>query len=144
MRQFITGYYTRCSVKIGNNYVISRQCYFGGRQGIKVGNNVNVPFQACLLSLHHDAHRPEFPTVGAPVQIGDHAWIGARAVILPGVTIGEGAVMTSGAAVGKDVPSYTIMGGVPTKKISERPQGTVYLTDLHPYFNTDIYGESKH
>lgn len=144
MGQFITGYYTRCSIEIGNNCVINRQCYLDGRQGIKIGNNVNVSFQACLLSLHHDVHQPEFPAVGAPVQIGDHAWIGARAVILPGVTIGEGAVVASGAVVRKDVPSYTIVGGVPAKKIGERPQGMVYLTDFHPYFDTDIYDESKH
>lgn len=52
--------------------------------------------------------------------------------------------MASGAVVRKDVPSYTIVGGVPAKKIGERPQGMVYLTDFHPYFDTDIYDESKH
>lgn len=51
----------------------------------------------------------------APVTIGDHVWIGSNATILPGVTIGEWAVVAAGAVVARDVESYTVVGGVPAK-----------------------------
>jgi acetyltransferase-like isoleucine patch superfamily enzyme len=58
--------------------------------------------------------------IAAPVAIGDDVWIGAHCVILPGVTIGNGAVVTAGAVVNKDVPERAIVGGVPTKLIRYR------------------------
>lgn len=60
------------------------------------------------------------------VQIGDYAWISRRAVILPGVTIGEGAVVAAGAVVTKNVAPYTVVGGVPAKFVAERPRGLTY------------------
>ena len=55
----------------------------------------------------------------APIWIGDHVWIGMRTMILKGVTIGEGAVIAAGAVVTRDVPPYTLVGGVPAKVIKE-------------------------
>ena len=63
--------------------------------------------------MEHDPQSPDFAIRGGPVVIEDYAWIGGRAVILPGLRIGEGAVVATGAVVTKDVPPYTIVGGVP-------------------------------
>jgi len=138
MHQFITGYYTGCSIEIGNNSVINRNCYLDGRTGIVVGDNVNVSFQCCIITLQHDAKSTDFHCVPGAVRIEDHAWIGARALILPGVTIGEGAVVGAGSVVTRDVPPYVIVAGAPARKIGERPRGLTYLTDFSPYFDTDI------
>ncbi|PUE09148.1 acetyltransferase [Limnohabitans sp. T6-5] len=143
MRLFFTGYHNRCLVEIGNNCVLNRQIYLDGRSGVYIGNNVNISFQACLLSLHHDHNDPGFAATGAPIIIKDHAWIGARAIILPGVTIGEGAVVAAGAVVTRSVPDYAVVGGVPAKVIGERYQHIAYKTSFSPFFDTDIFDESN-
>ncbi|WP_309809533.1 MULTISPECIES: acyltransferase [unclassified Caballeronia] len=142
MRQFFTGYHSRCNVTIGNNCVLNREIYLDGRTGVTIGNNVNISFQCCILSLHHDHNHPGFASIGGVVEIHDHAWLGARATLLPGVTIGEGAVVAAGAVVTKDVAPYTVVGGVPAKQIGERNREIAYLTDFSPFFDTDVFDES--
>lgn len=142
MRLFFAGYHHRCSVIIGNNCVINRECYVDGRVGVRIGDNVNVSFQVCLLSLQHDHNDPEFRSVGGEVVIKDHAWIGARAIILPGVTIGEGAVIAAGAVVACSIPDYAVAGGVPAKIIGERSRNLNYKTNFSPFFDTDVFDES--
>lgn len=144
MRVFVTGYPLRANVAIGNNCVINREVYLDGRVGVAIGNNVNVSFQVCMLSLHHDHNLPAFPAVGAPVTIRDHVWIGARAIILPGVTVGEGAVVAAGAVVTKDVGDFEVVGGVPAKKIGMRDPYIDYCTKFSPFFDTDIFDETAH
>lgn len=142
MRIFITGYPLRANISIGDNCVINRDVYLDGRVGVVIGNNVNVSFQVCILSLHHDHNDPMFPAVGAPVTICDHAWIGARATILPGVTIGTGAVVAAGAVVTKDVGEFEVVGGVPARRIGMRNSDIRYRTSFSPYFDTDIFDET--
>ncbi|WP_325437918.1 acyltransferase [Pseudomonas nitroreducens] len=142
MRMFFTGYHSRCNVRIGNNCVINRETYLDGRTGVEIGNNVNISFQTCILSLHHDHNSPDFVAIGAPVVIKDNAWIGARATLLPGVIIGEGAVVAAGAVVARSVPDYTVVGGVPAKVIGERNRHLTYKTKFSPYFDTDVFDES--
>lgn len=142
MKLFMTGYHSRCQIVIGNNCVINREVYLDGRAGVQIGNNVNVSFQVCLLSLHHDHNNPDFSSIGAPVVVQDHAWIGARAIILPGVTIGEGAVVAAGAVVTRSVPNYAVVGGVPARIIGQRNPNLTYVTNFFPFFDTDIFDES--
>jgi maltose O-acetyltransferase len=142
MRVFVTGYPSRANVRIGDNCVINRETYLDGRVGVTIGNNVNVSFQACILSLHHDHNDAAFPAVGGTVTICDHAWIGARAILLPGVTVGEGAVVAAGAVVTRDVGPYEVVGGVPARKIGERKREIGYKTKFSPYFDTDIFDET--
>ena len=71
----------------------------------------------------HDYNDPDFKLKNGkrgPIRIGDRAWIGPNVIILHSVTIGEGAVVAAGAVVTKDVPPYTLVGGVPAKVIGER------------------------
>ncbi len=90
------------------------------RKGLQIGKSVVIAYEAIIWTLHHDYNDVNFKCIGAPVEIGDYAWICSRSIILPGVKIGEGAVVASGAVVTKDVPPYTIVGGVPAKVIGQR------------------------
>lgn len=105
---------------------IDAGCSFGpkvlldARKGLKIGKSVVIAYEAIIWTLHHDYNDVNFKTIGAPVVIEDYAWICSRTIILPGVTIGKGAVVASGAVVTKDVPPYAIVGGVPAKIIGYR------------------------
>jgi maltose O-acetyltransferase len=143
MHFFVTGYPTRSNITIGDHCVINRDVYLDGRVGVVIGNNVNVSFQTCILSLQHDHNDPAFPAVGGVVRIGDHAWIGARATILPGVTIGTGAVVAAGAVVTRDVGDFEVVGGVPARMIGTRNRDIRYLTEYSPYFDSDVFDETR-
>lgn len=131
---FVTGY----RIQIGSNTVINRFCYLDGRVTLKIGNNVNVSHYTLIQTLTHDPQNPDFVCVEGAVTIEDHAWIGARAIILPGITIGEGAVVAAGAVVTRDVAPYTIVGGNPARLIKERTRDLRYKTQYFPLFDTDI------
>lgn len=105
------------------------------RKGLKIGKSVVIAYEAIIWTLHHDYNDVNFKTIGAPVVIEDYAWICSRTIILPGVTIGKGAVVAAGAVVANDVPPYAIVGGVPAKIIGYREE-KIYsykskMTDLH-------------
>lgn len=97
----------------------------GGR--IAIGDRVLIAAGAAVVSTGHPLQLPRWNvTEEAPIAIGDDVWIGAHAVILPGVSIGEGAVVAAGAVVADDVPPFTIVAGVPArivKTISTGPKG---------------------
>lgn len=94
---------------------------FDSRGGeIIIGDYVDIAPEVNIWTLHHDPQDSDFATKGGDVIIKDFVWIGNRAIILPNVIIAEGAVIAAGAVVTKDVEPYTIVGGVPAKKIGER------------------------
>ena len=101
-------------VSIGPNVLLD------GRSGLKIGKNAVIGYGAIIWTLNHDYSDINFRGKGAPVFIGPYSWICSNSIILPGVTIGEGAVVASGAIVTKDVQPYTIVGGIPAKKIKTR------------------------
>jgi len=128
-----TALYRKCGVRIGQKTVIN----FGvniiipmTEKGVKKGNIIigdrvaiatgavivgqSDPNFSILSSLYPDDNRP--------IHIGNDVWIGANAVILPGVTIGEQAIIAAGAVVNKDVPPNTVFAGVPAVKIKENPR----------------------
>lgn len=137
---FLTGFATGWSLRIGANSAVNRRCYLDARMGIVIGDNVNVSPEVYILTYQHDPQSPTFASYGAPVVIEDHAWIGVRAILLPGVRIGEGAVVAAGAVVTRDVPPYAIVAGVPATVKKERTRDLAYRTDWHPWFDTDIDG----
>lgn len=134
MHCFITGN----QVTIGRNSVINRFTYLDGRLPLYIGNNVNISHYTLIQTLTHDPQNPDFICLEKPVAIMDHAWIGARATILPGVTVGEGAVVAAGAVVTRDVEPYTMVGGTPARKIGERSRDLRYRSRYFPHFDTDI------
>ncbi len=111
---------------ISGSTLIGHNALLDARRGLTIGSNVNLSNEVMIWTLHHDYNDENFAEVGAPVVIGDYAWICSRAVILPGVTIGKGAVVAAGAVVTRDVEPYTVVGGVPAKVISKRNQRLTY------------------
>ena len=108
-------------VFLGERNVINFGCLFDGRKfQIRTGRNVSIGPEATILTLGHDPRSPSFEDRGGDVVIGDRVWIGYRAIILPGETIGEGAVVGSGAVVTKNVEPYAIVAGNPARKVGER------------------------
>lgn len=90
------------------------------RRGLTIRKNAVVAYEAIIWTLNHDYNDEFFCGKGAPVEIGPYAWICSRSIILPGVNIGEGAIVASGAVVTKDVPPYSIVGGIPARVIGHR------------------------
>jgi acetyltransferase-like isoleucine patch superfamily enzyme len=110
------------AIEIGEGTVIGHHAIPDARSGLRIGRNVNFSTGVWIWTVHHDFRSPAFADVCGPVTIGDHAWLGCRVVVLPGVTIGEGAVVAAGAVVTKDVPLYTMVAGKPARKIADRPR----------------------
>jgi acetyltransferase-like isoleucine patch superfamily enzyme len=126
--------YNSCQIRvpkfitIGDYTSIGDHCILDARSGITIGNSVNLSTGVWIWTLQHDPNHPNFGSRGAPVVIEDYAWVSSRTTILPGVTIGRGAVVAAGAVVTKSVAPFNIVGGVPAKKIGERNQNLDYKT----------------
>lgn len=110
------------NLSIGENSVINAKCRIDSRGGINIGNNVSISNEVTILSADHDMNTDDFKGRNNPVKIQDYVWIGTRAMILPGVTIEEGAVVAAGAVVSRDVKRFTVVGGVPAKVIGNRKE----------------------
>ena len=109
------------NVTIGKCTNINPNCLLDGRGGrLSIGNYVDIAPEVNVWTLEHDPMDPSFKSRGADVVIEDYAWIANRAIVLPGVRVGEGAVVAAGAIVTKDVPPYTIVGGNPARPIGRR------------------------
>ena len=113
-------------ITIGPGSVVGTRCELDGRNGLTLGRNVNLSSEVLIYTLQHDPRDPHFATVGGPVTIHDYAWISARAIFLPNVTVGEGAVVAAGAVVTRDVAPYTIVAGIPAQPIGERSKNLDY------------------
>jgi acetyltransferase-like isoleucine patch superfamily enzyme len=122
-------------IEIGSNCIIGFQCFMGGEGRLTIGNNVNISSFTVLLGGWHDMNDPSFAPILRPTVIEDYAWLATRVTVMAGVRIGRGAVVAAGAVVTKDVPPYTVVGGVPAKPIAQRnPDACVYEFDYQPWF----------
>ena len=106
------------NIHLGKNVFINSACQFQDQGGIFIGDNCLIGPGTMIATLNHypDPERRQGMT-HAPVVIGKNVWTGAHVTILPGVTIGDNAIVAAGAVVAKDVPADTIVGGVPAKAI---------------------------
>jgi putative colanic acid biosynthesis acetyltransferase WcaF len=111
---------------VGDRCTLGNDGFYDARDGITIGDNVNIAADVRIYTRQHDIDSAEFSETGGPVVIETYAALGSRVTILPGVRIGEGAVVASGAVVTKDVAPYTLVGGVPAKYIRDRPRGLRY------------------
>ncbi len=99
---------------------IGPKCLLDARKGLIIHKNATIAYEAIIWSLNHDYNDVSFCGKGSLTEIGAYAWICSRSIILPGIKIGEGAIVASGAVVTKNVPPYSIVGGVPAKIIGQR------------------------
>ena len=111
-------------ISIGDNSGIGAYSIIG--KGTVIGNDVMMGEQCFIYTRNHQFERTDVPMIQQgmgsfePVVIGNDVWIGARVTILPGVSIGDGAILGAGAVVTKDVPEYAVVGGNPAKVLKYR------------------------
>lgn len=106
------------NIHIGDRVFINAGCKFQDQGGIFIGDGALIGHGVVLATLNHDldpARRQQLHP--APIRVGQGVWIGAGATVTAGVTIGEHTVVAAGAAVTRDVPANTVVGGVPAKFI---------------------------
>ena len=113
-------------ISVGKYSHINRECTLDARGGICIGNSVSISHGVKIMTGSHDIQNKKFPGIYGKITIDDYAWLGVGCIILKGVTIGKGAVIAAGAVVTKDIPSFTIVGGIPAHKIGERKQQLDY------------------
>jgi acetyltransferase-like isoleucine patch superfamily enzyme len=119
---------------IGARTVINRGCCLDVRSGLRIGDDVSVSPEVAILTTQHDPNDPDFALQGRAVVIEDNVWIGMRAMILPGVRVGRGAVVAAGAVVTGDVEPLDIVAGVPAKVVGRRSLNPRYRLRTPPLF----------
>ena len=120
------------NLSIGKGSIIGDKAILDARNGIFIGNNVNLSTGVSIWTEQHDHRDPYFKCTGGPdfrVVIEDRAWIGPNVIILHSVTIGEGAVVGAGSVVTKNVAPFSVVGGIPAKEINQRPHDLKYEFD---------------
>ena len=114
--------------------MVNSGCRLDTRGGIKIGSNVGISQQVIILTADHDMNFSDFAGRSREVVIEDYAFIGTRAMVLPGITIGRGAIIAAGAIVTKDVPAYAVVAGVPAKVVKERRKDLDYSAEYFRKF----------
>ena len=121
------------NITVGKRVFINSGCRFQDQGGVTIGDDVLIGHNTVLATLNHD-YSPALRSSlhPAPIVIENRVWIGSNATILPGVTIGEGAIVAAGAVVSRDVPPNTIVGGVPAKVIRSLTEEELTRKDPWP------------
>lgn len=113
-------FFEPANIRIGEDTIVGDHVFLDGRAALVIGSHVDIASQVLIYNSEHDLDSDDFAAKTEPVIIGDYCFIGPRVIVLPGVSIGRGAVVAAGAVVTKDVPDFAIVGGVPAKVIGER------------------------
>lgn len=115
-------FYTDCgkNIHVGKNVFINSGCHFQDQGGIYIDDGALIGHEVVIATLNHSLNpQKRANLIPSPIHIGKNVWIGAHATILPGVSIGDGAVVAAGAVVTKDVPEKTVVGGVPASELKK-------------------------
>lgn len=120
--------YSWQNLMVGNNVSLHKDCYLDAEAPITIGDEVSIAHGSSIITFEHtwdDLQTPikYNPTKKAGVVIGKDVWIGCGVRILAGVSMGERSVAAAGAVLVKPVDAYTLVGGVPAKKIKDLPKG---------------------
>jgi len=112
-------------VKIGDNVTINQECRMYSSKKIQdafieLHDNVIISPQVIFFSAGHDYRELSLPDIAASIVVEEYAWIGGNSIILPGVTIGKGAVIGAGSVVSKSIPPWTVAVGNPARVIKDR------------------------
>lgn len=113
-------FYQPKNIYIGHGTIIGDHATLDGRAKLVIGDHVDIASEVMIFNSQHDIHSKDFAPIEKPVTIGDYVFVGPRAIILPGVSIGKGAVVAAGAVVTKDVAEKTIVAGVPAESVGVR------------------------
>lgn len=119
-------FYNPMNIEIGADSIIGEGVVLDGRDRLSIGSHVDIATDVMIYNSDHDIQSEDFSAKKEHVVIEDYVFIGPRAIILPGVRIGRGAVVAAGAVVTKDVEEFSIVGGVPAGVIGKRS-----IKDLH-------------
>jgi acetyltransferase-like isoleucine patch superfamily enzyme len=119
-------------LSMGARSTIGQRCYIDARAGIRIEHDVSISREVACLTATHIPDDPEFGATLAPIHLEHHCWIGTRAMLLPGVRIGAGAVVAAGALVTADVAPYTIVAGIPAAMLRQRRGPLDYRLDWRP------------
>ncbi|HOK41430.1 MAG TPA: acyltransferase [bacterium] len=117
-------------LEVGDNLTINIGALIDSRGGVKIGNNVMIGPNAVIMSFDHNIYdlsvsMQKAKPIYKEIIIEDDVWIGANCVVKCGVRIGKGAVIAAGAVVTRDVEEYSIVAGVPAKKIGSRNEKNI-------------------
>ncbi len=114
-------------ITIGDDTIIGERATLDGRKqiknsngGLEIGNHVDVASEVMFWTSQHDINDPNFAPMEEKIVVEDYVFIGPRSIILPGVTIGTGAIIAAGSVVTKSVQPHTIVAGIPAKKTNDR------------------------
>jgi maltose O-acetyltransferase len=119
-------FYLPSNIVVGDDSIIGDHAFLDGRDKLIIGSHVDIASSVFIYNCEHDINSEDFRQSCGSVIIDDYVFVGPRAIILPGVKIGKGAVVGAGAVVTKDIPPFKIYGGVPAREIGERS-----IQDLH-------------
>jgi acetyltransferase-like isoleucine patch superfamily enzyme len=130
------GQLRRHPTRLGANTLVNRHCVLDLRASLTIGDNVSISAEAALITGSHDWRSPSFPARYVGITVEDHAFIGYRAVLLPGTVIGRGAVVAAGSVVHGTVPPLALVAGSPARVVGERPASALgySLSDPRPLF----------
>ena len=124
------------NIQTGNNCIINKRVLLDGRCGkIIIGNNVDIAQDVHIWTMEHDVDSENHKGSFADVVVKDYAWIASRATILPGVTVGKGSVVATGAVVTHDIPDGEVWGGIPAKFIKKRNMNLSYTLKNNTWFD---------
>ncbi len=120
------------NISLGKRVFINAGCCFQDQGGIEIGDDCLIGHQVVLATLNHDPDPQKrgnmFP---APIRLGRRVWVGSHATILPGVTVGDNAIIAAGAVVTRDVPANAVAGGVPARILKTLPAAQP-VREAHP------------
>lgn len=117
--------FTGRNLEVGDHVDFAKDVLITTDGGVSIGHRALIGYRTQILSANHNVPaRPqlifEAGHTKSPVRIGDDVWVGANCVILPGVEIGEGAVIAAGSVVTKHIPAFTYAAGIPARVIKDR------------------------
>ena len=117
------------NITIGKDVFINSGCHFQDQGGIEIGDGALIGHNVVLATINHDLNPKENrKNHYAPIKISAHVWIGSNATVVPGVTIGDYAVVAAGAVVTREVPAMTVVGGVPARVLKTIQEEERYET----------------
>jgi acetyltransferase-like isoleucine patch superfamily enzyme len=125
-------FYRVGNIILGTGTVINRNCIIDNRGLVSIGSNVSISRGVKIYTGGHDIRSKLFEMAIKPVHLGDRAVVFSECIILPGVTIGEGAVVHAGSVVARSVKPYEVVAGNPASVVGQRQKNLVYNFD-YPY-----------